>query len=93
MRQGQRTDITLRGPGKSLNIPSQTKTDYRKHALMMARENMEDWATSFPVVLDTIRVTVKAFAGGRIELREVPEKTNKSHMRVAPSFFNWSMLR
>jgi len=44
---------------------------------MMARENMEEWGASFPVVLDTIRVAVKAFAEGRVEFDPVPEKTKK----------------
>ncbi|KKL99989.1 hypothetical protein LCGC14_1808880 [marine sediment metagenome] len=53
---------------------------------MMARENMEDWGTSFLVVLDTIRVTVKAFAEGRVKFDPVPEGTNKKFIRAAPSF-------
>ena len=43
-------------------------------------------SASFSVVLDTIRVTVEAFATGRVKFNEVPEKTNKTHIRIAPSF-------
>ena len=53
---------------------------------MMARENMEDWGTSFPVVLDTIRVAVKAFAEGKVKFDPVPADTNKKYFRSAPSF-------
>ena len=54
--------------------------------MMMARENKEEWGASFPVVLDTIRVAVKAFAEGRVEFKEVPTDTGKKHIRAAPSF-------
>ncbi len=53
---------------------------------MMARENMEEWGTSFPVVIDTIRVAVVALAGGRVAFEEVPNKTRNSYIREAPSF-------
>jgi len=53
---------------------------------MMARENMEDWATSFPVVLDTIRMAVQAFAEKKVEFVLVPTKTRNSYIREAPSF-------
>ncbi len=53
---------------------------------MMAHENMEEWGTSFPVVLDTIRVAVEAFAEGKVEFDEVPGKTPTKHVRNAPSF-------
>ena len=53
---------------------------------MMARENMEEWGASFPVVLDTIRVAVKAFAEDKIKFGSVPEKSNKRYVRHAPSF-------
>ena len=45
----------------------------------MARENMEEWGTSFSVVLDTIRVAVKAFAKGEVKFDPVPEDTNKKY--------------
>ena len=47
---------------------------------------MEDWSASFLVVLDTIRVTVKAFAEGKVEFDPVSKDTNKIHFRFAPSF-------
>ncbi len=53
---------------------------------MMARENMEEWGASFPVVLDTIRMAVKAFAEGKIKFAPVPEKTRIGFIRNAPSF-------
>ncbi len=47
---------------------------------------MEDWETSLPVVLDTIKVTVKAFAEGKVEFEPVPEKTRTGYIRQAPEF-------
>ena len=47
---------------------------------------MEDWETSLPVVLDTIKVTVKAFADGKVELKPVPDKTRTGYIRQAPEF-------
>ena len=52
----------------------------------LARENMEEWGASFPVVLDTIRVAVKAFAEGKVEFDSVTDDTNKRYIRYAPSF-------
>lgn len=52
----------------------------------MARENMEEWGTSFSIVLDTIRVTVEAFATGKVEFKSVSDDTGKKHIRGAPSF-------
>ncbi len=52
----------------------------------LARENMEEWGASVPVVLDTIRVAVKAFAEGKVEFDEVPGDTRKTYIRSAPSF-------
>ncbi len=53
---------------------------------MMARENMEEWGASFLVMLDTIRVAVKAFAQGKVEFDSVPVDTRKGWIRSAPSF-------
>ena len=47
---------------------------------------MEDWETSLPVVLDTIKVTVKAFADGKVEFKPVPDKTRMGFIRQAPGF-------
>ncbi len=53
---------------------------------MMARENMEEWGASFPVILDTIRMAVKAFAEKKVKFDTVPEKTKKMLIRAAPSY-------
>ena len=49
---------------------------------------MEDWETSLPVVLDTIKVAVKEFAKGTVEFEPVPDKTRKNIVRYAPSFLS-----
>ncbi len=47
---------------------------------------MEDWETSLPVVLDTIKVTVKAFAEGHVKFEPVPADTRTGFIRQAPGF-------
>ena len=38
------------------------------------------------MVLDTIKVAVKAFAKGKVEFDDVESKANKKFIRLAPSF-------
>jgi ParB-like chromosome segregation protein Spo0J len=53
---------------------------------MMARENMEQWATSAVVEQETIRATIEAYAEGRVKLPEISKDTKKAVIRCAPSF-------
>jgi hypothetical protein len=54
---------------------------------IMARENMAEWATLAPVLMETVRAIVDAYAVGKIMLKPVPKGTTGGvRVRVAPSF-------
>lgn len=53
---------------------------------IMSRENMEDWAPSLAMEIETVRAAVLAFAAGRIALLKVSKDARKETIRRAPSF-------
>jgi hypothetical protein len=50
---------------------------------LMARENLEEWGTNAYIEAQTVESTIRAYGAGEIQLPEVDEKTNKSHLRHA----------
>jgi DNA segregation ATPase FtsK/SpoIIIE-like protein len=60
---------------------------------IMARENMEEWGSDAWIDLETVRSTVEAYADERINIEQPSQKTNRRHLRFAPSFIKGGARR
>lgn len=69
----------------TVNITTRNLSD-ADMIVIMAGENMDEWATSAIVEIETVEAVVKAFAEGKIKLPKVDGKARKGSVRYAPSF-------
>lgn len=75
----------LHGPEHKVRLAVRERSDEEMLRLALW-ENRDEWNTTFYTEMQQVRAVVQAFSEGKIALHPVPAKTNRTDIRVAPSF-------
>jgi ParB-like chromosome segregation protein Spo0J len=74
------------GPSHEIDLIVRPLTD-EQMVKIMARENLDEWASSASVMMETVRVIVEGYANGKWELPK-PKLADHTKVRSAPFFLS-----